>query len=216
MASLEINKAFCSIPGAIHLKLTPIKIQNSAHWTGLLHINFGCTLSEFKSALFVEQAVMHRPDSRCFWHLLIKMCGCYFSFYLMDVPPILARKANWTEWVLSQQCNYLHCRWWWSGGVLMRKRAWDREEEETQRSDLSSILIPSVILSSTRFKKKKSHLQKEKKEREGKKKKSLLQPAAINWLQSSGPSLREEKHCGLGGQCAARELRELGQPPEGW
>jgi hypothetical protein len=53
--------------------------------------------------------------------------------------------------------------------------------------------------------KKKSHLQKEKKRE--RKKKSLLQPAAISWLQSSGPSLREEKHCGLGDHGAARELR---------
>lgn len=69
---------------------------------------------------------------------------------------------------------------------------------------MSSILIPSVIFSSTRFKKKIS-FAKGKKERE--EKKSLLQPAAISWLQSSGPSLREEKHCGLGDHGAARELR---------
>ena len=64
--------------------------------------------------------------------------------------------------------------------------------------------------------KEKSHLQKEKKEREREKKKSLLQPEAISWLQSSGPSLKEEKHCGLGDHCAAHELRELSQLLEGW
>ena len=150
MASLEINKAFCSIPGAMHLKLTPIKIQNRAHWTGLLHINFGCSLSEFKSALFVYWASSNAQARlpMCFWHLLIKMCGCYFSFHLRTFHPSQQGRKTGLSGSL-QQSNCLHCRCWWTGVVLMRKRAWDREE--TQRSDLSSILIPSVTFSSTRF-----------------------------------------------------------------